>query len=179
MSTSPATPAGLGRDERVLGRAAAAELHEQQDAARAAGAAAGRDAQREAAAQLAGTATGPATTANGGPAWSLTVRGSAKMRSFVTAATVIASAALPGDETVPLAALVALVAGGDDGRDARTGGAGDRACSTRSSPGPTSGSPSERFSTSMPSATARSIARAISAPFPSSPNEGVGVVSTR
>ena len=51
--------------------------------------------------QLLGIATGPATTANGGPTRPVTTRGSPKMRSFVTAATVIASAALPGDETVP------------------------------------------------------------------------------
>ena len=43
--------------------------------------------------------------------------------------------------------------------------------------GSTSGSPSERLITFIPSATAASIAAAISAEFPSSPKLGVGIVS--
>src|SRR5262249_34465911 len=48
------------------------------------------------------------------------------------------------------------------------------AVSTRSRLGSTSGSPTDRLTTSIPSATAASSAAAISALLPSSPNVGVG-----
>ena len=51
------------------------------------------------------------------------------------------------------------------------------ACTTKSREGATSGSPSERLITFIPSATAASIAEAIAAELPSSPNPGVGIVS--
>ncbi len=51
------------------------------------------------------------------------------------------------------------------------------AATTMSREGSTSGSPSERLITSIPSATAASIAAAISAALPSRPKLGVGIVS--
>src|SRR3954471_6038106 len=93
-----------------------------------------------------------------------------------TAATVIASGALPGDETEPkpksLKSLPAAITG-----TTPAAAAPSIARTTMSRDGSTSGSPSERLITFFPSDTAASIAAAISALFPSRPKPGVGIVS--
>jgi hypothetical protein len=98
------------------------------------------------------------------------------LREVVTAATVIASGVEPGEETEPrpnepksfpaaaTATTPALVAA-------------PSACTTMSRDGSISGSPSERLITSMPSATAASIAATSCGELPSSPTSAsVGIV---
>src|SRR5262249_38895242 len=94
----------------------------------------------------------------------------------VTAATVIADGAFPGELTEPkLKSEKSLPAATTGTTPARA--APSIAVTTMSRRGSTSGSPSERLITSIPSATAASIAAAISAALPSSPKFGVGIVS--
>ena len=88
----------------------------------------------------------------------------------------IALGALPGERDRAVAELVEVVPGGDTGTTPAAA-APSIAVTTRSRDGSTSGSPSERLITFMPSATAASIAAAISALLPSSPKPGVGIVS--
>ena len=100
----------------------------------------------------------------------------AMMSLFVTAAAVIAPEALPGDETDPPPkssnSLPAAIVGTTPAFAAPFS-----AATTMSREASISGSPSERLTTSMPSATAASIAAAISGALPSSPNWSVGTVS--
>ena len=87
---------------------------------------------------------------------------------IVTAATVIASADEPGDESEPWPnsskSFPAATTGMTPARAAPSS-----ASATRSRDGSISGSPIERLITSIPSATAASIAATISAALPSSP----------
>ena len=94
----------------------------------------------------------------------------------VVAPTVIASAALPGEPTDPRPksskSLPAATTGTTPAADAASS-----ASATMSREGSTSGSPSERLMTSMPSATAASIAATISGALPFRPRpESVGIV---
>ena len=93
-----------------------------------------------------------------------------------TAATVIASGALPGDDTEPLPKSVKSLPAAITGTTPAAA-APSIACTTMSRDGSTSGSPSERLITFIPSETAASIAAAISAALPSSPKLGVRIVS--
>ncbi len=96
--------------------------------------------------------------------------------AFVDAATVIALGVFAGEPTDPKpkspksfpAATTGITPAAAAPSSART---------TRSRDGSTSGSPSERLITFIPSLTAASIAAAISAEFPSRPKLGVGIVS--
>ncbi len=93
-----------------------------------------------------------------------------------TAATVIAPAALPGEETDPYPKSLKSFPAATTGTTPAAAAA-LIACTTMSRFGSISGSPSERLITFMPSATAASIAAAISALFPSRPKSGDGIVS--
>ena len=96
----------------------------------------------------------------------------------VTAATVIAEAELPGDADRAAPELAVVVAGSDDRNDARAAAAASSARATMSRDGSISGSPIERLITSIPSATAASIAATISGELPSRPKSAsVGMVS--
>ena len=94
----------------------------------------------------------------------------------LTAATVIAPDAFPGDETEPAPnspkSLPAAITGTTPAAAARL-----IAVTTMSRVGSISGSPRERLITSIPSETAASIAAAISALLPSRPKSGVGIVN--
>ena len=95
----------------------------------------------------------------------------------VDAATVIASGAVPGEPTEPRPldskSLPAAITG-----TTPASAASSIAFTTMSRVGSTSGSPSERLMTLMPSATAASMPATISGEFPSRPNPSVGMVST-
>src|SRR5215471_886626 len=95
-------------------------------------------------------------------------------RPLPEAAAVIASGASPGDPTVPLL-LPSLPAAMHGTTPAFA--APSIALTTMSRDGSISGSPSERLITSMPSATAWSIAFASSGAFPSSPQHELGTAS--
>src|SRR4029079_7987397 len=96
---------------------------------------------------------------------------------LLTAAAVIALAALPGEEMLPYPksenSFPAATAGTTPASAAAL-----IAAPTRSRDGSISGSPSDRLITSMPSRTAASIPAAISGAFPFSPKFSVGTVST-
>ena len=101
---------------------------------------------------------------------------SAIVPSSVVAATAIAPEAFEGDPIEPLPnslkSLPAATTGTTPTREAAFS-----AATTRSRVGSTSGSPSERLITFIPSATAASTAAASSAALPSSSNSGVGTDS--
>ena len=103
----------------------------------------------------------------------------ASCRLTVVAATVIADAAEPGDETDPRPkASKSFPAETADTTPAAA--APSMARTTRSRLGGISGSPIERLMTSIPSCTAASMAAAISGELPSSPTlDTVGTVNTR
>ncbi len=94
---------------------------------------------------------------------------------MVEAATAIAAGACRGVDR-PEPAEVVVVAGGDDRYDAGGRGVVER-LDDESRFGSTSGSPIEKLMTFIPSATAWSIALAISGELPSRPKPGVGTVS--
>ena len=97
---------------------------------------------------------------------------------LVAAAAVIAFGAEPGEPTEPGRARRSR----SRPRSPGTTPARPRASiawTTMSREGVISGSPSERLITFMPSRTAASIPATISGELPSSPNESVGIVSTR
>src|SRR5205085_7758986 len=112
----------------------------------------------------------------GPPDEKLAIRSGGKPRPLVEAATVIAFGAFPGEPTEPFPksskSLPAAITG-----TTPASAAPSIAWTTMSRDGSTSGSPSERLITSMPSFTACSIAAAISGALPSRPNPGVGIVS--
>src|SRR3954451_9252511 len=95
---------------------------------------------------------------------------------FVEAATVIACGVLPGEPTDPRPKSSKSLPAATTGTTPAAA-APWSARTTRSRDGSISGSPSERLITFMPSATAASIAAAISGELPSRPNPGVGTVS--
>src|SRR6266516_702404 len=113
----------------------------------------------------------------GPPDEKLAIRSGGKPRPLVEAATVIAFGAFPGEPTEPLPksskSLPAAIAG-----TTPASAAPSIAFTTMSRAGSTSGSPSDRLITSIPSATADSIPFVISGEFPSRPTPGVGIVST-
>ncbi len=95
----------------------------------------------------------------------------------VTAATVIAAAELPGDETEPRPKSWKSFPAATTGTTPAAAAASS-ASATTSRVGSISGSPMERLITSMPSATAASIAATSSGAFPSRPTPAsVGIVS--
>jgi hypothetical protein len=95
----------------------------------------------------------------------------------VVAPTVMAAAALPGDPSEPRPKSSKSFPAATTGTTPAAAAASS-ASATRSRDGSTSGSPSERLITSMPSATAASIAATISGALPLSPSpESVGIVS--
>ena len=95
----------------------------------------------------------------------------------VTAPTVIASSALPGEESDPRPKSSKSLPAATTGTTPAAA-APSSARATRSRDGSISGSPSERLITSMPSPTAASIAATISGALPLSPRpDSVGVVS--
>src|SRR5215208_2414096 len=97
------------------------------------------------------------------------------VRPVLAAAVVIARGALPGELTEPLPDSPSLPAAMHGTTPARAAPLIARI--TMSRDGSTSGSPIERLITFIPSATACSIAFAISGALPSSPQHGVGIVS--
>ena len=97
-------------------------------------------------------------------------------RPVVDAAAVMASGALPGEPTEPLPSASPSFPAAMHGTTPASA-APSIAFTTMSRDCSISGSPSERLITSMPSATACSIAFAISGALPSSPKLGVGIVS--
>src|SRR5206468_12806652 len=102
---------------------------------------------------------------------------SAITESLVTAAAVIAFVASPGDEIEPLPkaskSLPAAIAGTTPAWAAAL-----IAFTTMSRSGSTSGSPSERLITFIPSAAAGWITLTISGELPFSPTAGVGTVGS-
>ncbi|MEZ5101894.1 MAG: hypothetical protein R3C15_19265 [Thermoleophilia bacterium] len=126
------------------------------------------------------TASSPIRRRSGrGPPGAATWPATPTVRSLVAAATVIARAAEPGEETDPLPLASNSFPAATTGTTPRAA-ALSSAIATRSRPGPTSGSPIDRLITSIPSATAASIAARISGEFPSRPTpESVGTVSAR
>jgi len=96
---------------------------------------------------------------------------------LLTAAAVIACAALPGEDTLPppksAKSFPAAIVGTTPASAAPL-----IAATTRSREGSTSGSPSDRLTTSMPSWTAASTPAAISGALPLRPKLSVGTVST-
>ena len=102
---------------------------------------------------------------------------SGPLRDVETAPTVIASGAEPGEPIDPRPkSLKSLPAATTETTPARAAAAS--ACTTMSRDGSISGSPSDMLITSMPSATAASIAAASSGELPSRPTSAsVGMVS--
>ncbi len=95
----------------------------------------------------------------------------------VVAPTVIAAAALPGEPTEPRPKSSKSFPAATTGTTPAAAAASS-ASATISRDGSISGSPSDRLITSMPSATAASIAATISGAFPLSPSpDRVGTVS--
>ena len=94
----------------------------------------------------------------------------------VEAATVIAAGAFAGEPTEPSPVASKSLPAATTGTTPAAA-ALSRACTTMSRRGSTSGSPIERLMTFIPSATAWSIAFAISGELPSRPNPLVGTVS--
>jgi hypothetical protein len=100
-------------------------------------------------------------------------------RRLVVAPTVIAAAAEPGEDSEPRPNPSKSFPAATTGTTPALA-APSSARTTRSRLGAISGSPIERFTTSMPSRTAASIPAAISGEFPSRPTlDAVGTVRTR
>ena len=97
---------------------------------------------------------------------------------FETAATEIASGAVPGEPAEPIAEVVAVVPRGDHRHDAGGGEVCEPPRSSASFAGSICGPPPEKLITSMPSFTAASKAATISGVFATCPI-GVGTVKTR
>ena len=95
----------------------------------------------------------------------------------VTEPTVIAFAVVPGEPTEPPPKSSKSFPAEMTGTTPASAAASSAAV-TMSRVGSVSGSPSERLSTSIPSATAASMPAAISGEFPLRPSPGVGIVST-
>ena len=99
-------------------------------------------------------------------------------RVLVTAPTVIAFGALPGEEIEPGPNSSKSFPAATTGTTPASAAA-PSAFTTMSRLGSIAGSPSERLITSIPSRTAASIPAVISGELPSSPKPGVGTVKTR
>ena len=104
------------------------------------------------------------------------MRSAAEPRPPVDAATVIAPDASPGEPIEPRPNSSKSFPAATTGTTPAAA-APFSACTTMSRDGSISGSPIERLMTFIPSATACSIAFAISGAFPSRPTPGVGMVS--